>query len=156
MLKIRRYQPQDNKIVKELHYAGLAQFGVAADPYHDRDLDDIEGVYINNDGDFLVGTDGGEIMAIGAIKKKSSTCAEIKRIRVRRDYQRRGYARTILSRLMELAREMGYTEIVLDATVDNTPARRLFENCGFKETHYGKVGVYDLVFYVKKLNEGSD
>jgi len=156
MLEIRRYQAQDNETVKELHYAGLAQFGAEADPYHDKDLDDIEGIYINSRGDFLVGVDAGEIVAMGALKQKTDTCGEIKRIRVRRDRQRRGYARTILSRLVELAEEMGYTELILDATVNNIPARRLFEKCGFVETHQGKVGIYDLVFYIKKLNEGSD
>ncbi len=156
MLKIRRYQPQDNEIVKELHYAGLAQFGAAADPYHDKDLDDIEGVYINNRGDFLVGIHGNEIVAMGAIRQASATCGEIKRIRVRRDWQRRGYGKTILLKLIELGRELGYTELCLDATINNTLAQRLFDKCGFVENHRGKVGIYDLVFYEKKLNEGSD
>ena len=154
-VKIRRYRAQDNEIVKELHYAGLAQFGAEADPYHDKDLDDIESVYVNSRGDFLVGVDDGEIVAMGALKQKTEACGEIKRIRVRRDRQRRGYARTILSRLVELAEEMGYTELCLDATVNNMPARRLFEKCGFVETHRGKIGIYDLVFYEKKLNERS-
>ena len=138
---IRRYRPQDNEAVKALHYAGLAQFGGAADPYYDSDLDDIEGIYINNNGDFLIGTDKNKIIAMGAIRKVSSIRAEIKRIRVHRNYQRQGYGETILLRLIDLARKLGYSEVCLDATVDNTPARRLFEKCGFTQTHRGKVGV---------------
>jgi len=152
---IRRYRPQDNEAVKALHYAGLAQFGAVADPYYDSDLDDIEGIYINNNGDFLIGTDGNEIIAMGAIRKLSSTRAEIKRIRVHRNYQRCGYGRTILLRLIELASELGYTGLCLDATVDNTPARRLFEKCGFTESHRGKIGIYELAFYEKKLKKGG-
>jgi len=155
LISIRRYQAQDNEAVKALHYAGLAQFGAKEDPYYDSDLDDIEGIYINNNGDFLVGTDGDEIVAMGALKKISATRGEIKRIRVHRNCQRCGYARTFLLRLIELAGELGYTELCLDATTDNTPARRLFEKCGFVETHRGKVGIYDLVFYGKKLNKGG-
>jgi len=151
-MQIRRYRAEDNEAVKVLHYAGLAQFGASKDPYYDSDLDDIEGIYINNHGDFLVGTEDGDIVAIGAIREKSATCGEIKRIRVRRDCQRRGYARTLLSRLIELAVELGYRELCLDATEDNTPAQRLFEKCGFTETHRGKVGGYDLIFYGKKLD----
>ncbi len=154
-MQIRRYQAQDNEAVKALHYAGLAQFGATVDPYYDSDLDDIEGIYINNSGDFLVGTEDGEIVVMGALKKVSATRGEIKRIRVQRNCQRRGYARSILSRLIELAGELRYTELCLDATVDNTPARRLFEKCGFTETRRGKVGGYDLVFYGKKLNKGG-
>ncbi len=152
---IRRYQAEDNKEVKDLHYAGLAQFGAAEDPYHDSDLDDIEGIYINNNGDFLVGTEGNEIVAMGAVKKITTTRGEIKRIRVGREYQRRGYGQTILSRLVELAMELGYTELCLDSTDNNAAAQRLFEKCGFAETHRGKVGTYDLIFYIKKLNEGG-
>jgi hypothetical protein len=70
---IRRYQAKDNKEVKALHHAGLAQFGAATDPYHDKDLEDIEGVYINNNGEFLVGTLGSEIVAMGAIRNVSGT-----------------------------------------------------------------------------------
>lgn len=92
-------------------------------------------------------------MAMGAIKKVTASRGEIKRIRVRREYQRRGYGQTILSRLVELAMGLGYTELCLDATDNNVAAQRLFENCGFVETHRGKVSDYDLIFYRKKLNE---
>jgi len=152
---IRRYQAEDNKEVKDLHYAGLAQFGAEKDPYHDSDLDDIEGIYINNNGDFLVGTEGNEIVAMGAVKKNTATRGEIKRIRVRREYQKRGYGQTILSRLVELAVELGYTELCLDATDNNAAAQCLFGKCGFEETHRGKIGIYNLIFYRKKLNKGG-
>jgi ribosomal protein S18 acetylase RimI-like enzyme len=153
MLLIRRYQAQDNKVVKELHYAGLEQFGATADPYYDGDLDDIENVYINNHGDFLVGLQGDEIVAIGAIRKFSATCGEIKRIRVRRDCQRQGYGQTILLKLIDLAMQLGYQELSLDTLANNIPAQSLFEKFGFVETHCGKLGRFDLLFYSKKLSK---
>ena len=155
VMQIRRYKPEDNKAVKALHFAGLAQFGASEDPYHDSDLDDIEGVYLNNDGEFLVGTLNDEIIAIGALKKVTATRGEIKRIRVDRKVQRHGYGQAILKKLMETATECGYLELCLDTVIDNIPAQRLFEKYGFCETHRGRVGVYDLVFYGKKLNEGG-
>lgn len=148
---IRRYQAQDNEEIKALHFAGLAQSGGSPDPYYDNDLDNIEAIYINNSGDFLVGTEGDEIVAMGALKKKTATCGEIKRIRVNRYHQRRGYARTILLKLADIAKTLGYKELCLDTTVDNNAARQFFEKCGFVETHRGKVGIYDMVFYEKKL-----
>jgi ribosomal protein S18 acetylase RimI-like enzyme len=153
MLFIRRYQAQDNEAVKELHYAGLAQFGATADPYYDSDLDNIEDIYINNNGDFLIGIQGNEIVAIGAIRKVSAKRGEIKRIRVWQNCQRQGHGQTILLKLMELAAEMGYTELCLDTLANNTPARCLFEKFGFTETHHGKIGPYDLIFYGKKLSK---
>jgi hypothetical protein len=97
MLKIRRYQAEDNKTVKELHYAGISQMVELIPPeerlmpppddehFIDSDLDDIEGAYINNRGDFLVGLEDSEIMAIGAIRKATETSGELKRLRVRQD-----------------------------------------------------------------------
>jgi GNAT superfamily N-acetyltransferase len=156
---IRRYQTRDNKEVKELHYAGVAQ--IDPDPYRpdnpfvDSDLDDIEGVYINNRGDFIVGTIENEIMAMGALQKVSADLGEIKRLRVRRDYQKQGYGARILARLISRARELGYTELCLDTLTDNTPAQRLFEKGGFREKNHGKIGSYDLIYYRIQLNEGG-
>ena len=156
MLQIRRYQAQDNAVVKKLHYAGLKQFGAGEhDPYWDGDLDDIENVYIKNRGDFLVGLRGNEIIAMGAIRKFSETCGEIKRIRIRRDCQRQGHGQTILLKLMDIAAEMGYTELCLDTLAGNLPAQRLFEKFGFKETQRRKVGTYDIVFYGKSLGRNE-
>ena len=154
MLLIRRYQAQDNKVVKELHYAGLEQFGATFEPapYYDGDLD-IENVYINNHGDFLVGILVDEIVAMGAIRKISNICGEIKRIRVRRDCQRQGFGQTILLRLIDLAAQLGYRELSLDTLANNIPAQSLFEKFGFVETHRGKLGRFDLLFYSKKLNK---
>jgi ribosomal protein S18 acetylase RimI-like enzyme len=157
MLRIRRYQPQDNKVVKELHYAGVSQIFPNADrqdnTFIDGDLDDIEGVYINNSGDFLVGLQGDEIVAIGAIKKVSATCGEIKRMRVRRDCQRKGYGEKILIKLIELAKQLGYTKLCLDTATSNIPAQRLYEKRGFVENHRRKIGPYEMILYEKKLNK---
>jgi ribosomal protein S18 acetylase RimI-like enzyme len=157
-LLIRRYQPQDNKVVKELHYAGVAQIDPNANRHDnhfiDSDLDDIEGVYLNH-GDFIVGLQDGEIVAMGAFKKVSSECAEIKRIRIRPDCQRKGYGETIMLKLMELAAEKGYSEVCLDTLTTNIRAQRLFEKCGFVKSGGGKRGPFDLLYYSRKLNHGG-
>ncbi len=58
MLTIRRYQPQDNKVIRELNDAGIAQIEPSGElralPGVTADFDDIEGVYLK-DGDFIVG-----------------------------------------------------------------------------------------------------
>jgi ribosomal protein S18 acetylase RimI-like enzyme len=157
-LLIRRYQPQDNKVVKELNYAGLKQMSPERNfqsiPFLDSDLDDIEGIYLNH-GDFIVGLQDGEIVAMGAFKKVSSECAEIKRIRIRPDCQRKGYGETIMLKLMELAMEKGYLEVCLDTLTNNIRAQRLFEKCGFVKSGGGKRGPFDLLYYSRKLNHGG-
>ena len=158
MLQIRRYQPQDDTVVKELHYAGIAQMkemdpikGRPDIPNIDGDLDDIENVYINNRGDFLVGLRDDEIVAIGALKKFSDACGEIKRIRIRRDCQRQGYGEMILLKLIEQAKILQYQELVLDTMASNVPAQRLFKKTGFLEIRRGAIGPFNVIYYGKRL-----
>jgi len=164
MLKIRRYRPEDNAAVKELHFAGIAQMRELSpvpgnpDPRnYSQDMDDIENIYLNN-GNFLVGLRGEEIVAIGAVKKLSATSAEIKRLRVRRDCQRKGFAKAIMVKLIESAKQLGYTELCLDTLVNNTPvnntpAQQLFESLGFTKMKQEMLGPFELIYYGKKLNE---
>lgn len=159
MLRIRRYQPQDNKVVKELNYAGIAQMEPSGElgnlPHIDSDLDDIENIYLK-EGDFIVGLQDSEIVAMGALKKRTTECAEFKRLRIRPDCQRKGYGEKIMRKLMKLAAEMGYTEAFLDTLETNTRAQRLFEKCGFVKSGQGMRGPFDLYFYSRKLTRGGD
>jgi len=150
-LIMRQYQKEDLATVKTLHFAGVQQFGGQPDVRYDEDLDNIEKNYLNNGGDFLVGLLGDEIVAIGAIKRVSTIKSEIKRIRVRKDVQRKGYADSILLMLIKRAIELGYSELCLDTLAQNIPAQRLFEKHGFKEKYRGKIGLYNMVFYEKNL-----
>ncbi|MHB8104536.1 MAG: GNAT family N-acetyltransferase [Dehalococcoidales bacterium] len=159
MLQIRRYQPQDNKVVRELNDAGIAQIEPSGElralPFVTADFDDIEGVYLKN-GDFIVGLQEGEVVAMGAFKKRTAKCAEFKRLRIRPDCQRKGYGEAIMLKLMEMAAEMGYTEGFLDTLTTNTRAQRLFEKLGFKKSGRGKRGSFDLLFYTRQLNKGGN
>ena len=158
MLEIRRYQPQDNKVCQELNIAGIKQIEASGKPSNfpgtDSDFDDIEGVYLKH-GDFIVGLENGEVVAIGAFKRKTEKCAEFKRLRIRPDCQRKGYGEAIMRRLMELAAEMGYTKGYLDTLMTNYRAQQLFEKLGFKKSGRGKRGPFDLLFYTCKLNKGG-
>ena len=150
-LQIRRYEAKDNQSAKELNYAGLKQMdpetcweGIAV---ADADYDDIENIYINHRGDFLVGTLGDEVVVTGAVKYLTNTCAEIKRIRVKPDYQRKGYGETMLKSLVERARELGYKKLRIDTMTTNSRAQQLFKKAGFIQSHEGKIGDYDVLFF---------
>ena len=88
-LKIRRYKKSDNKIVWNLHILGLEQFRAYLSGKWDKDLDNIEKIYVKN-GDFIIREINKKIIAMGAFKKISDKKAEIKRMRVHPDYQRKG------------------------------------------------------------------
>jgi ribosomal protein S18 acetylase RimI-like enzyme len=154
MLTIRRYQPQDNQACRELNEAGIAQIepsgGLRALPGVAADFDDIESIYLKN-GDFIVGLQNGEVVAMGAFKKRTETCAEFKRLRIRPDCQRKGYGEKIMRELIKLAVKKGYTEGFLDTLATNKRAQSLFEKLGFMRSGGGKRGPFDLYFYTRVL-----
>lgn len=48
-------------------------------------------------------------------------------------FQKRGYARTAMHEVIELARDKGLKAVRLDALECNTPAHKLYESLGFKK-----------------------
>lgn len=81
-------------------------------PQLDRDLRHIPSAYLD-DGEFLVGTLEGQIVAIGGFQSVESDAVEIRRLRVNPDLQRRGYATAILNALEARASRRGFDRAVL-------------------------------------------
>lgn len=65
---IRKYEKSDYKQVVELHKLALQDIGSYISGDWDKDLDDIEGNYINKKGEFLVGLLDNKIIAMGAFR----------------------------------------------------------------------------------------
>jgi ribosomal protein S18 acetylase RimI-like enzyme len=152
MLEIRRYRDADNPAVWELHHLALGPTGAYfRDGIWDADLHDIQNHYLNNGGEFLVGIINAKIVAMGAFRKKSGTLAEIKRMRVNPDYQRRGFGQIILKELESRARQLGYTELCLDTTTLQIAAQKMYEKNGFTATGRGQLPPFQLIYYRKSL-----
>ena len=152
MLQFRQYQSSDAEAVRELHILGLEQMGAyfGEGPW-DADLNQIEQVYLQNQGEFLVGLEDGRLIAMGALQKTSEGLAEIKRMRVHPDYQGRGIGQLILSRLEEKARELGYTRLHLDTSTKQLAAQHLYQKNGFYEVRRALIRGLDLIFFEKSL-----
>jgi ribosomal protein S18 acetylase RimI-like enzyme len=151
--KIRQYQPSDNKAIWELHRSALEPTGamLPGGPWNDDDLNDIENEYIKNGGDFLVGVVNKRIVCMGALRNKSDKMAEIKRMRVHPDFQRKGLGQMILDKLEEKARKSGYTELCLDTTTKQIPAQKLYEKNGYRQTGRTSYSGLDIISYEKNL-----
>lgn len=152
-LKIRQYLPADSKAVFDLHNAALLATGAhVGNGEWDSDLSDIENVYVKNGGLFLVGLIDGKIVAMGALKKVSSERAEIKRMRVLPEFQRKGFGQAILDVLEKEARAMGYTGLCLDTTILQVAAQKMYLKNGYTEIKRTKEGFpFETLFYEKKL-----
>lgn len=152
MLEVRRYQANDYDLVWTLHRVALQQVGayLGDGPWND-DLRDIENHYLRNLGEFLVGQFQGQIVAMGAFRRTDSHRAEIKRMRVHPDFQRRGIGQLLYSALEARARTLGYTVLYLDTSVHQLAAQKFYQKNGFTES--GQVVLYglDSILYEKNL-----
>jgi GNAT superfamily N-acetyltransferase len=156
MLTIRRYQPSDHAAVRDLHKTAL----LAASAYlggcaWDADLDQIEAVYLNGSGEFLIGTLQDRVVAMGALRRTDPDRAEVKRMRVHPDFQRRGFGQAIFTALEKRARELGYCVLHLDTAVVLVGAQHFYAKNGFKEVRRGQLGGLDCIFYEKQIRNGG-
>ncbi len=152
-LEIRQYAPTDSEAVIHLHNVALEAAGahVGNGPW-DSDLLNIEGVYLENNGTFLVGLLDGQIVAMGALRKISDEKGEIKRMRVLPQFQRQGFGQAILDVLEKEVVAKGYKTLCLDTTVLQVAAQKMYLKDGYIEVRRTKQGFpFETIFYEKRL-----
>jgi ribosomal protein S18 acetylase RimI-like enzyme len=150
-LEIRRYQSSDRDAVWKLHVAALEAVGTRRPGPWDNDFQDIEGVYLKNRGEFLVGLIEGQIIAMGALRLAGEETAEIKRMRVAPEHWRHGYGQAVFDRLQARAIELGFRRLVLDTTIQMTAAQELYRKNGFQEVGRKMVGPFETILSEKEL-----
>jgi GNAT superfamily N-acetyltransferase len=150
---IRRYAADDHATVFDLHREGLAQVGVLPGDgvYYDDDLADVEANYLRAGGEFLVGEVGGEIAAIGGLRRVDERVAEMVRLRVRPDHQRRGYGAAVVRVLEERAAELGFRSLRADTTVKQPVAMELYRSSGWQELDREVTGPTVTVYFGKRV-----
>jgi ribosomal protein S18 acetylase RimI-like enzyme len=153
MFTLRRYEPADAKAVEYLHVYAIQQAGayLGRGPWDD-DVYAIEEAYLNNQGDFLIGEWDGIFVAMGALYRTSPKRAQVKRMRIHPDYQRRGFGQLILTELEVRAHTMGYQTLHLDTAVVQVAAQKLYEKNGFREVGRDIYQGLEVILYEKELN----
>ncbi|MFC5701491.1 GNAT family N-acetyltransferase [Cohnella faecalis] len=152
MFNIRRYSTVDHDHVWRVHLLVVAEAGVEPTHQHYHDIFHIEEQYLQSGGEFLVGTDEqGHVVAMGGLKRLGEDQAEIKRLRVHPSYQKRGYGQQILNRLEDVANELGFRRIYLDALHNQNGAHKLFTNNGYQEKGPATIDGFDVIVFEKSL-----
>lgn len=80
--------------------------------------------------------DGGELLAVGALRHLDDDHAEVKSMHTVEAARGRGIGRAMLDHLIGIARERGYRRVSLEtgAMAAFAPARSLYLNAGFEPT----------------------
>ncbi|MFO7625011.1 MAG: GNAT family N-acetyltransferase [Anaerolineales bacterium] len=137
---IRPFHPDDQSAAKALILAGLAEHWGWLDPTCNPDLDDITTSYA--DALFLVAYLAGQVVGTGALLRRSQTIAEIVRMSVAKPYRQRGIGRLILTHLVDMARQTGFKQVVLETTASWHEVVQFYKNNGFQVTHYQDGDIY--------------
>lgn len=130
---IRPFRPEDQKRVKDLILAGLAEHWGNLDPSRNPDLDDITTSYAGTV--FLVACIGAQPVGTGALLHRAVDTCEIVRMSVEKSFRRRGIGRLILNQLLQAAQQAGYQQVVLETTATWQEALDFYTANGFQASH---------------------
>lgn len=138
-LDIRQYTPPDAERVLTVYELAIEahgwEFGDEIPPY--QEVTDcflsISENYLDDGGEFLVGLRDDRIMATGGFKSQDDFTAEIGKMAVHPDHQRRGYCERVLIELEGRAENGGFDRPVLETFESLSVARRLYEKYGYEE-----------------------
>ncbi|MFC4534059.1 GNAT family N-acetyltransferase [Sphaerisporangium dianthi] len=153
-LSLRRYRWSDREAVWDLHRTCLAQVGIIDGDgvYYEDDIPRINQVYLADRGEFLVGeVEGAGIVAMGGLRRIDGETAEMCRLRVHPDFQRRGFATLVLEALERSAVRLGYHALRGDTTLGQGAALELYRKYGWREVRREDRGGLVVVYGEKRL-----
>ncbi|MEV4800693.1 GNAT family N-acetyltransferase [Nonomuraea sp. NPDC049421] len=152
-LEIRRYRWSDLDTLLALHRICLAEVGLVPGDgvYYDDDFPRIQEIYLACGGDFLVGEVGSRIVAMGGLKPVDTATAEVCRLRVHPEFQRRGFGAAMLAAIERRAVELGFQCVRGDTTLNQEAALALYQRRGWRELSRERVGELTVIYGEKRL-----
>jgi ribosomal protein S18 acetylase RimI-like enzyme len=135
---LRPYRPEDVPALHQIdaEFQREVDLGLPGRPpiYHHEDLDDIEGVYLNDGGAFwVIAGPNAEIAGYGGVLRVDEHTARLRRFRVRRSWRRRGLATMLLLEAERFCAERGYRNVTLGTTDVQQAAQALYRKHGYVE-----------------------
>ena len=136
VVKIETYTNSDKKDVADLILQiQNAEFGIPITLAMQPDLDDIPGFYQTNSGNFWVAKMDDKITGTISLLDIGDRKGALRKMFVDKDYRGKqfGVGQQLLNKLIEWAKQKGFTEIFLGTTEKFIAAQRFYEKNGFKE-----------------------
>jgi putative acetyltransferase len=132
MLNLRKANIEDESKIMDLVKSVLSDYGLKTNPREtDKDLSDLNANYFNKNGWFAVIEKENEIIgSYGIFKIDIKTC-ELRKMYLLNNYQGQGLGRLMMEDALKKARELGYSEIVLETNKLLDKAINLYGKYGF-------------------------
>jgi putative acetyltransferase len=99
----------------------------------ESELSALPGAYAPPSGRLLLACHSGEPVGCVALQRISATRAEMKRLYVPPSARGLGVGRKLVAHVLEEARAIGYSEMVLDTLPTMSDAQRLYQQFGFRD-----------------------
>ncbi len=120
----------------------------------DDELKDPSKKYTTPAGELLVAIENDEVVGMIAYHKHSATRCEMKRLYVKPKYRGMKLGEQLIQKLIELAIQSGYTEMVLDTLLPLQSAIYLYQKLGFQQCEpYYNNPMNDVIYFKKTLLE---
>lgn len=153
-MRLIRYQPEYQEPMLMLHRSAIEGFTLGMSQQEDEaDLVAVERVYLGNRGEFLLGFIGERLVAMGGFKWLSDGLAELRRMRIARDLQGRGWGTLLLKELERRAFQSGIRTLRLDAARRRPLTLEFYRKHGYQETGQSFYGAVETVQFRKTLEE---
>jgi GNAT superfamily N-acetyltransferase len=146
------YEPRFHAAILDLHRSAIADPHPGMDAQADEcDLHEIDRVYFHSGGEFLIGLQDGEPVAMGGLKPLSAERAELKRMRVAPHLQGRGIGSQLLVQLERRARLRGFREVCLETAQSRPLTLAFYTNHGYVMTGNSRYGCVETVTFAKQI-----
>jgi len=98
---------------------------------YSKELEDLEGKYGLPDCRLYIALAGGQAAGCVALKRHGDGACEMKRLYVKPEFRNLSIARQLTSAIIQDAKGIGYTHMLLDTLPSLVPAIKLYESIGF-------------------------
>lgn len=154
MIEIIRVEREDDiEIIRELflEYFDWLDNDACFENFEDE-VTELPGEYVPPEGQILLAREDDWPIGCVALRKFQEGVCEMKRLYVRDDYKGKGIGKTLIVRLIEEARNLGYKKMVLDTLPFMQQAIHLYQAFGFKEIDaYGDHPVEGAIYMEMEL-----
>ncbi len=151
-LRFIRYRPEYQQPMLALHRSAVEGFTLGISQEQDEaDLAAVEQVYLREGGEFLIGLLGERLIAMGGFKRLSQTSAELRRMRINRELQGKGYGTQLLRELEQGAIHSGIRTLCLETARRRPLTLEFYRKHGYQETGQGFYGAVETVQFSKVL-----
>jgi len=153
-VRIRTYQPADQPAVSRLYVSGLLAGQIATNDTG-ADIEMIEEAYLNAEkAGFWVAEVDGKVVGMVGVAEDEPNVAEIRRLRVEREFQSKGIGTMLLEEALGFCRHHSYLKVRLDTRIEKDTATDLFDRFGFQHHRSRDVPGKELLeFYLDLYRE---